>query len=165
VVRIFDSTSAYPDVTVSHFEKKKTSPKRQVQGQASTPRKPTASAAAELDGAIWTSIIELMPNPKDLHLSDKKKHDTAVSEVLATWRTLLHLQLVSKNLAALLHPRENVALWRRLVLQSFDFSADRSWNVEHYQDDDGLDVSSDDEGKEGGEASRSKAGEEADDNP
>jgi DNA-directed RNA polymerase subunit delta len=120
---------------LSHSEKK--------DNQASTPRKPAASVAAEQDDAIWTSIIELMPIPKDQHLSDKNKQDTAVLEVLATWRSLLHLRLVSKKLAALLHPGENAALWWRLVLQSFDFSTYQGFHFENYKDDHGLDVPSD----------------------
>jgi hypothetical protein len=121
------------------------SPKRQTLGTESRPGMSAAHAVGALDKAIWMSIAEFMPIPKDLQVGDKKKHEAAVAEVSVTWQTLLHLRLVSKKLAALLHPVENATLWRRLVLQSFDFSTQPGYNAENYQEEHRLDIPDDEE--------------------
>jgi hypothetical protein len=61
------------------------SPKRHAHRLASTPDVSAASAVAELDDAIWTSIIEFLPIPKFLDVSDNKKHEAAVAEIATTW--------------------------------------------------------------------------------
>jgi hypothetical protein len=86
-----------------------------------------------------------MPIPRALKPSDKEKHEAAVAHVVATWQTLLHLRLVSEKLAALLHPVKSTALWRRVVLQSFDFSTQPGYNIEISLDDPELDEPDDEE--------------------
>jgi hypothetical protein len=129
--------------------------KRQALDSASMPGVSAARAVAEMDDAIWTTIVEFLPIPRDLEVSEDKQHEAAVAEVATAWQTLLHLRFVSKKLAALLHPRENAALWRRLVLQSFDFSTQPGFNAENFIEEHGLDIPSDEEneGGETGEAS------------
>jgi hypothetical protein len=108
------------------------SPKRQAHG---TGPRLAARAVTEMDDTIWTSIVEFIPVPKVLEPSDKEKHEAAVAEIATTWQTLLNVRLVSKKLAALLHPVKNSTLWRRLVLQSFDFSSQPTSNPDIYEAD------------------------------
>lgn len=98
------------------------SPKRQAV-------KPTSSMITALDESMWTSIIEFLPVRTD-------SAEKTVDEAAATLQTLLNLRLLCKELAELLHPTKNVALWQKLVLLTFDFSAtDQTWNIENYQDE------------------------------